>query len=60
MSANLNFSGNIMLCKKYSGDLYRLNSCMFVGRSGGAVDKSVRPASGRFGVRIPAVTDLSR
>ena len=27
---------------------------------GGAVGKSVRPASGRLGVGIPAVTDLSR
>ena len=27
--------------------------------SGGAVDKSVRPVSGRLGVRIPAAKDLS-
>ena len=30
------------------------------GRGGGALGKSVRPASGRLGVRIPAGTDLSR
>ena len=31
-----------------------------VGRGGGAVGYSVRPASGRLGVRIPAATDPSR
>ena len=30
------------------------------GRDGGAVDRRVRPASGRLGVRIPAATDPSR
>ena len=29
------------------------------GRDGGAVGESVRPASGRLGVRIPAATDPS-
>ena len=29
-------------------------------RGGGAVGNSVRPASGRLAVRIPAATDLSR
>ena len=29
-------------------------------RGGGAVGKSIRLASGKFGVRIPAATDLIR
>ena len=32
----------------------------FVNRSGDAMSKSVRPASGRLGVRIPVTRDLSR
>ena len=33
---------------------------ILIHRVGGTVGKSVRPASGRLGVRIPAATDLSR
>ena len=49
------------LKKKYC--LFKL--CGFFGyedcdRGGGAVDLSVRLASGRLGVCIPAATDLSR
>ena len=33
---------------------------MFIYRGGGAVGQSVRPASGRLGVRIPTVKDRIR
>ena len=37
-----------------------INSLINLNRGGGAVGKSVRLASGRLRVRIPAATDLSR
>ena len=36
------------------------NGNFIPSRGGGAVGQSVRTASGRFGVRIPATADLSR
>ena len=50
----------------YADEIIEINSSMYdifliiKERGGGAVSYSIRPASGRFGVLIPAATDLSR